>query len=94
MSLGLQAAIFAGLSGVLEGKRTGGGETPRMTARRVAESVDFSRLQRSMADPKEATKVKGYQAINYEQLNRIWDDILRNAYTDASERQDTKRLIK
>ena len=94
MSLGLQAAIFAGLSGVLEGKRTGGGETPRMTARRVAESVDFSRLQRPMQDPKKPEEVKGYRAIPYEQLNKIWDDILRSAYTDASVKQDTTRLIK
>ena len=94
MSLGLGTAIFAGLSGILGDKRTGGGETPRMTARRVSQSVDFSELQRPMQDPKEPTKVKGYEAIPYEELNKIWDDILRNAYTDVSERQDTKRLLR
>ena len=93
MSLGL-GTIFTGLSALLGDKITCGGDSLRMTARRVSQSVDFSELQRPMQDPKEPTQVKGYEAIPYEELNKIWDDILRSAYTDASVKQDTTRLIK
>jgi|TARA_A100001391_G_scaffold192116_1_gene166064 hypothetical protein len=93
MSLGL-GTIFTGLSALLGDKRTGGGDSLRMTARKVSQAIDFSSLQRPMQDPKKPEEVKGYRAIPYEQLNKIWDDILRSAYTDASVKQDTTRLIK
>ena len=73
MSLGLSEITVAKLaSDVLGGSR---GEA----VQRI-KTLEFSDKTRAMQKLDEPGEVKASEAISYEELNRIWDRILPNAY--------------
>ena len=77
MALGLSEIItVAKLAGdVLKGSREGGGT-------QQLEIPEFSINKRDMQKPQDPGEVKASEAISYEELNRIWDRILPNAYAE------------
>ena len=77
MGLGLSEIItVAKLAGdVLKGSREGGG-TQELEIEKL--SID----KRLMQKPEDPGEVKASEAVSYEELNRIWDRILPNAYAE------------
>ena len=77
MGLGLIEIItVAKLAGdVLKGSREGGGT-------QELETPDLDIERRPMQKPEDPGEVKASEAISYEELNRIWDRILPNAYAE------------
>ena len=77
MALGLSEIItVARLAGdVLKGSREGGGT-------QQLEIPELSIDKRDMQKPQDPGEVKASEAISYEELNRIWDRILPNAYAE------------
>ena len=77
MGLGLTEIItVARLAGdVLKGSREGGGT-------QELETPDLDIERRPMQKPEDPGEVKASEAISYEELNRIWDRILPNAYAE------------
>ena len=56
------------------------------SAAQTRSRIDFSQFKRDSMKPADATEVKANQAISYEELNRIWDTILPNAYAELVKR--------
>lgn len=77
MGLGLSEIItVAKLAGdVLKGSREGGGT-------QQLEISELSIDERPMQKPEGPGEVKASEAVSYEELNRIWDRILPNAYAE------------
>ena len=77
MSLGLSEIITVAklASDVLGGSRERGGSNE-------LELLEFSDKTRAMQKLDEPGEVKASEAISYEELNRIWDRILPNAYAE------------
>ncbi len=77
MGLGLSEIITVAklASDVLGDSREGGGRQELK-----APSLDIER--RPMQEPEKPGEVKASEAIAYEELNRIWDRILPNAYAE------------
>lgn len=77
MGLGLSEIItVARLAGdVLKGSREGGGT-------QQLEIPELSIDKRDMQKPEDPGEVKASEAVSYEELNRIWDRILPNAYAE------------
>ena len=77
MALGLSEIItVARLAGdVLKGSREGGGT-------QQLEIPELSIDKRDMQKPEDPGEVKASEAVSYEELNRIWDRILPNAYAE------------
>jgi|TARA_A100001015_G_C15017132_1_gene726084 hypothetical protein len=77
MGLGLSQIITVAklASDVLGGSREGGGT-------QQLEIPEFSIDKRDMQKPQDPGEVKASEAISYEELNRIWDRILPNAYAE------------
>tara|TARA_X000001388_G_scaffold44338_1_gene31441 strand:+ start:1316 stop:1600 length:285 start_codon:yes stop_codon:yes gene_type:complete len=77
MGLGLSQIITVAklASDVLGGSREGGGT-------QQLEIPEFSINKRDMQKPQDPGEVKASEAISYEELNRIWDRILPNAYAE------------
>ena len=77
MGLGLSEIItVAKLAGdVLKGSREEGGT-------QELETPDLDIERRPMQKPEDPGEVKASEAISYEELNRIWDRILPNAYAE------------
>ena len=77
MSLGLSQIITVAklASDVLGSSRGGGGSNE-------LELLEFSDKTRKMQKLDEPGEVKASEAISYEELNRIWDRILPNAYAE------------
>ena len=77
MGLGLSEIItVAKLAGdVLKGSREEGGT-------QELETPDLDIERRPMQKPEDPGEVKASEAVSYEELNRIWDRILPNAYAE------------
>ena len=77
MGLGLSQIITVAklASDVLGGSREGGGT-------QQLEIPELSIDKRDMQKPQDPGEVKASEAISYEELNRIWDRILPNAYAE------------
>ena len=77
MSLGLSEIITVAkfASDVLGSSRERGGSNE-------LELLEFSDKTRKMQKLDEPGEVKASEAISYEELNRIWDRILPNAYAE------------
>ncbi len=77
MSLGLSEIItVAKLASDVLGSSRGGGGVQEL------ETLEFSDKSREMQKLAEPGEVKASEAISYEELNRIWDRILPNAYAE------------
>jgi len=58
-------------------------------AYRTASNFQFSEdVYRGMSDPTAAGEVKANEAVSYEELTRMWDSILPNAYAELIRTQE------
>jgi len=63
--------------------------TGASNAYRIASDFRFSDdIYRGMSKPTEAGEVKANEAVSYEELTRMWDSILPNAYAEIIRTQE------
>ena len=64
-------------------------KTGTSDAYRTASNFQFSEdVYRGMSKPTEAGEVKANEAVSYEDLTRMWDSILPNAYAEIIRTQE------